>query len=77
MSNLPGPTKPLQLSGNTISKFIFFVPPSRTLGNFISMLSYNGRVMFGISSDQRLIPDPEAILEAFKTEVDNLTALTQ
>jgi len=77
MSNLPGPTKHLQFSGNPISKFIFFVPPSRTLGHFISMLSYNGRVMFGITSDQRLIPDPEVILEAFKTEVDNLTALTQ
>jgi len=75
-SNLPGPTKALQFSGNNVTKFLFFVPPSRTLGSFISILSYNGRVMFGMSTDHRLIPDPQMILEGFKLEVDNLVNLT-
>jgi len=62
---------------HNINKFIFFVPQTKTLGTFISMLSYNGRVMFGISTDHRLIPDPEVILGAFQSEVDNLINLTK
>jgi len=75
MSNLPGPSTALHFSGNLITKFLFFVPPSSTLGHFVSILSYNGKVMFGMSSDSRLIPDPEVILQAFRTEVENLVLL--
>src|SRR4051794_11106525 len=51
-SNLPGPATELQLAGSPIDNFVFFVPPQRTIGHFITVLSYNGKVTFGMTSDE-------------------------
>jgi len=72
MSNMPGPAQPLQLAGRPIEKLVFFVPPSRTIGHFLTILSYNGRVMFGLASDQKLVENPKEILQYFADELSAL-----
>jgi hypothetical protein len=38
----------------------------------VSILSYNGKVRLGIATDKGLTPDPEAIIELFCAEYDEM-----
>jgi diacylglycerol O-acyltransferase len=42
----------------------------------VSILSYGGGVQFGLITDQKLVPDPEAIIGRFAEEFDKLLLLT-
>ncbi len=55
MSNLPGPAQPLTFAGADVSRFIFFVPPIRTIGHFLCILSYANSVVCGLACDERLV----------------------
>ena len=70
LTNVPGPRQPLYLAGKKIDRVMFWVPQSGRLGLGISIISYAGGVMLGVASDARLVPDPERIVEAFKTEFE-------
>lgn len=74
LTNVPGPRQPLYLAGRKLERMMFWVPQSGHLGLGISILSYAGRVMLGIATDEGLVPDPERIVEAFRLELDALTA---
>jgi hypothetical protein len=54
---------------------MFWVPRSGQIGLGISILSYNGKVTVGIASDERLMPDPEVLLEGFEDEFNALLDL--
>jgi hypothetical protein len=41
----------------------------------LSILSYNGRVHFGIIADARLVPDPDPLAQRFAREVEKLTLI--
>jgi diacylglycerol O-acyltransferase / wax synthase len=73
MTNVPGPTQPLFLAGRKIESVMFWVPTPADLGLGISILSYSGEVILGISSDEEIIPDPEQILNNFYNEMDKLS----
>ncbi len=45
------------------------------LGLSVSILSYDGKVQFGLISDHGLVPDPERIVERFASEFDKLLML--
>ena len=48
---------------------MFWVPhPGRQLGMGISILSYNGEATLTVVADAHLVPDPEAITDAFDRE---------
>jgi diacylglycerol O-acyltransferase / wax synthase len=70
MTNVPGPVAPLYLAGRQISDIFFWVPQAGRVGLGISILSYAGRVRLGVGTDAGLVPDPERIVEDFKTELD-------
>ena len=72
LTNVPGPREPLYLAGRKIDKIMFWVPQSGHLGLGISIISYAGGVMLGIATDVGLAPDPERIVDAFKTEFEAL-----
>jgi len=74
LTNVPGPREPLYLAGRRLDRMMFWVPQSGHLGLGISILSYAGRVMLGVATDEGLVPDPERIVEAFKLELDSLRA---
>jgi WS/DGAT/MGAT family acyltransferase len=63
MTNVPGPREPLKFCGRTVKQVMFWVPQSGDIGIGVSILSYGGGVQFGLITDKKLCPDPEAIIE--------------
>jgi len=51
------------------------VPQTGSIGVGISILSYNGRVHFGLIGDAKLIPDPDAVIRRFGPEFEKLLYL--
>lgn len=76
MTNVPGPQKPLYFAGSEINEIEFWVPQSGGIGMGISILTYNGRVQFGLITDKNLVPDPNNIIEKFADEFEKLVMLT-
>lgn len=72
MTNVPGPQQPLYFAGKKISTIMFWVPTPGNLALGVSIISYAGEVMLGVATDSGLIPEPEAILQAFLEELDYL-----
>ena len=76
MTNVPGPAHPLKFCGSTVEQMMFWVPQSGDIGMGVSVLTYAGRVQFGLITDARLCPDPEAIIAEFEPEFEKLRTLT-
>jgi WS/DGAT/MGAT family acyltransferase len=76
MTNVPGPQKPLTFCGSTIRQTMFWVPASGHIGVGVSILSYAGGVQFGLITDAKLCPDPQAIIDRFQPEFDKLLLVT-
>jgi SAM-dependent methyltransferase len=76
MTNVPGPQQPLYLAGARIDSLMFWVPQSGDIGMGVSIISYNGKVQFGLITDRGLCPDPEAISKRFDAEFEKLVLLT-
>jgi len=75
MTNVPGPKEPMHLCGRTVKQVMFWVPQSGDIGMGVSILSYAGGVQFGLITDARLCPDPEAIIARFAPEFEKLLLL--
>lgn len=71
-TNVPGPQMPLYLAGARISEFMFWVPQTGGIGVGLSILSYQGRVHFGLIADAKSIPDPDQITCRFGSQLDQL-----
>ena len=76
MTNVPGPAVALKLCGSTLRQSMFWVPASGDVGMGVSILSYGGGVQFGLITDQKLCPDPQAIIDRFGPEFEKLLMLT-
>ena len=74
-TNVPGPHMPLYLAGCTVREMMFWVPQTGSIGLGISILSYNGKVHFGLIGDAKLVPDPDAIIRRFRPEFEKLLYL--
>jgi len=72
MTNVPGPQTPLHLAGSEIKQVMFWVPQAGNIGMGVSILSFNGRVQFGLITDRALVPDPKAIVARFGPEFEQL-----
>ena len=72
MTNVPGPQHPIYFGGCEIVELDFWVPQSGGIGMGVSILSYNGRVQFGIVTDANLVPDPERIIDHFGDQFERL-----
>src|SRR3546814_9452476 len=59
-TNVPGPQQPLYMAGCELREMMFWVPQTGSVGVGVSIMSYNGRVHFGLIADARLIPDPDS-----------------
>jgi WS/DGAT/MGAT family acyltransferase len=68
LTNVAGPRQAIYIAGGRIEDIMFWVPQSGRLGLGLSILSYDGRVRVGVASDRGLVPDPEAIADAFEAE---------
>jgi len=72
MTNVPGPREPFTFCGRTVKQVMFWVPQSGDIGMGVSILSYAGGVQFGLITDARMCPDPEAIIERFAPQFEKL-----
>ena len=75
LTNVPGPQQPLYLAGSKLSEMMFWVPQNGTIGVGVSILSYDGKVFFGVISDRKRVPEPRAIIQRFRQEFENLLYL--
>ena len=76
VTNVPGPQQPLYFAGKRICDIDFWVPQSGGIGMGVSILSYDGRIHFGVITDEGLVPDPGAIVARFGEEFEKLLWLT-
>ena len=76
MTNVPGPQKPLFFAGREIDEIDFWVPQSGGIGMGVSILTYNGKVQFGLITDAGLVPDPENVINRFGDEFEKLVMQT-
>ena len=76
MTNVPGPQQPLYLAGAAIDRLMFWVPQSGDIGMGVSIISYGGKVQFGLVTDRGLCPDPARIVARFRDEFERLLLIT-
>jgi WS/DGAT/MGAT family acyltransferase len=76
VSNVPGPRAPLSLCGQRVAEMYFWVPQSGSIGLGVSLLSYAGRLHFGVIADRALVESPRQIIEGFANEFESLLLAT-
>jgi WS/DGAT/MGAT family acyltransferase len=74
VTNVPGPTEAFSLAGKEVSDVMFWVPQSNGIGIGVSILSYDGDVRVGVTTDRRLVSEPFDLAEAFHAELDAMAA---
>ena len=72
MTNVPGPQWQLRMIGAPIEQVVFWVPQTGPVGIGVSILTYNGRVQFGLITDVALVPDPGDVVDRFGEEFEKL-----
>jgi diacylglycerol O-acyltransferase len=60
------------MGGIPISQMMFWVPQSGDIGLGISILSYNGKVQFGLVADHKRVADPGVITSRFSAEFESI-----
>ncbi|WP_291992694.1 wax ester/triacylglycerol synthase family O-acyltransferase [Candidatus Accumulibacter sp. ACC003] len=76
MTNVPGSQQPRYFAGSRIDQQMVWVPQSGDIGMGVSILSYNGRVQFGLITDKSMVDDPQNIVDRFAGEFEKLLWLT-
>jgi WS/DGAT/MGAT family acyltransferase len=74
-TNVPGPQQPLFMTGVEVRELMFWVPQTGSIGLGLSILSYNGRVHFGVIGDGKRVKDPDAIVQRFDAEFEKLVLI--
>ena len=72
MTNVPGPQQQLYVAGAPLKQIMFWVPQSGDIGVGVSILSYAGAVQFALITDKKLCKNPQAIIDRFRPEFENL-----
>jgi diacylglycerol O-acyltransferase len=75
LTNVPGPQEPIYLAGSKMKEMMFWVPQNGQIGLGVSILSYDGKVFFGLIADRRLVADPSAVISRFSAEFEKLLYL--
>ncbi|MGW3960573.1 wax ester/triacylglycerol synthase family O-acyltransferase [Amycolatopsis sp. NPDC005003] len=73
-TNVPGPAEPLSALGRRIVEIYPYVPIALRVRTGVAMLSYAGRITFGITSDAGTIPETGVLAKAIEREVQALSA---
>ena len=72
MTNVPGFQQARFFAGSRIEQQMVWVPQAGDVGMGVSILSYNGRVQFGLITDKNMVEDPEKIVGRFADEFEKL-----
>jgi diacylglycerol O-acyltransferase len=76
-TDVPGPREPVSFCGAGLRDLMAWVPQSGRLGLGVSVLSYAGQLQVGIAADEGLVPDPEALVEAYSASLAEMAALAE
>jgi WS/DGAT/MGAT family acyltransferase len=74
-TNVPGPQFPLYLLGRQMLEYHPFVPLSHGVRVGTAILSYNGRLAFGVTGDYDTVPDVGVLAAGIVDGVDELRRL--
>lgn len=74
VTNIPGPQFPLYMLGAELLEAAPMVPLYENQGVGIAIISYNGRLFFGINGDAAYVEDLSALTRALSAELDELSA---
>lgn len=74
LTNVPGPRQAVFVAGRPAAGLMAWVPQSGGVGVGVSIISYDGVVRVGLSVDEGVVPDPEAILASVEAELAALGA---
>jgi WS/DGAT/MGAT family acyltransferase len=69
LTNVPGPRHHLSLAGTPLAGVLVWAPCSGSVGMSVSVFSYAGKVTVGFLTDAGLVPDPQALADAFRDEL--------
>ena len=74
VTNVPGPQVPLYVLGRELQDFfpVAFLPRNHALA--IAVMSYNGRMDFGLLGDYDAMPDIDYVCRAIRDSLDELLA---
>jgi hypothetical protein len=75
ITNVPGPREPVYLAGVPVSAVAVWAPTSGSVSMSVSIFSYDGGVTVGVMADAGLVPDPETMVDRFRTELRTLSRL--
>ena len=77
VTNVPGPQFPLYVAGREMLDVfpIAFLPKDHALA--IAIISYNGRINFGLLGDYDALPDIGRIAEGIEASIAELVALAE
>jgi diacylglycerol O-acyltransferase / wax synthase len=76
-TNVPGPRQPLYALGREMLEYLPFVPISQGVRIGISILSYNGKVRFGVTGDYDTMPEVEWFCRRIEAGVAELVELAE
>jgi WS/DGAT/MGAT family acyltransferase len=75
VTNVPGPQFPLFLLGRQLARLYPLVPIVENAALGIAIMSYNGRIDFGLVSDYDALPDVDKIATALEGAIGELATL--
>ena len=75
-TNVPGPRQALYARGRELLEYVPFVPLSQGVRVGVAMLSYNGRVAFGVTGDWDSVPDLGPMVTGIDAEARKLLHLS-
>ena len=62
ISNLEGPSSERTLAGQRMTDLLFWVPQTGNIGLGMSIVSYAGKIRFGLFADQKLVRQPQRMM---------------
>jgi diacylglycerol O-acyltransferase / wax synthase len=71
-TNVPGPQTPLYACGREMLSYTPFVPLSQGMRTGVAILSYNGRIAFGVTGDYDSMPDLDVLADGIRSGMDDL-----
>jgi hypothetical protein len=72
VTNVPGPQMPLYVLGRELIDLFPMAPLANKLALCIAVMSYNGRLNFGLLGDYDALPDMEGVVHGIEQSLDEL-----
>jgi diacylglycerol O-acyltransferase / wax synthase len=76
-TNVPGPQFPLYACGREMIEYLPYVPLTEGIRVGVAIMSYNGRIAFGITADYDTVPDVNAMAMYIEREIAALRSLAK